>query len=209
MAEVHAVKLYFVPRTRSSRPRWVLEELEESYELVRMDPRQGDTTTPEHLARHPLGDVPVLEDDEGRTLFESAALCMQLADLHPEKKLAPAPGTFERGLYYQWILFAMTELEVPLVTLLSHTRFLPEGERDPKQAEDAKERFLKGGKAIEAHLATHSHLLGADFTAADVVMCSVLTWARWLEILEDGFPQTLRYIERCLERPAAKRAFTP
>ena len=43
----------------------------------------------EHLARHPLGRVPVLEDDNGRLLFESAAICLQIADTHPEAGLSP------------------------------------------------------------------------------------------------------------------------
>ena len=42
------MKLYYVPQTRSNRPRWLLEELGEPYEMVRLDPRQGDTKTPEY-----------------------------------------------------------------------------------------------------------------------------------------------------------------
>ncbi len=61
----------------------------------------------EHRARHPLGRVPVLEDDEGRFVFESAAICLHLADLHPQAGLAPVPGTHDRALLYQWTVFAL------------------------------------------------------------------------------------------------------
>ena len=44
------MKLYYVPRTRASRPRWVLEELGVPYDLVRLDPAKGETRAPEHLA---------------------------------------------------------------------------------------------------------------------------------------------------------------
>ena len=54
------MKLYFVPSTRSTRPRWLLEELGVPYELVPLD--RAQTKSPEHLARHPLGHVPVIED---------------------------------------------------------------------------------------------------------------------------------------------------
>src|SRR5215216_2978564 len=103
-----SLRLYFVPRTRSLRPRWLLEELGVPYELVRLE--SADTKTPEYLAVHPLGRVPALVDD-GVALFESAALYLHLADKYGEGKMAPAPGTIERGLYYQWILFASASLE--------------------------------------------------------------------------------------------------
>ena len=94
------MKLYYVPKTRASRPRWVLEELGVPYELVRLDPARAETRSAEHLERHPLGHVPVLED-RGQQIFESGAICLHLADLFPEKRLLPPPGSVERGLAYQ------------------------------------------------------------------------------------------------------------
>jgi len=70
----------------------------------------------EHARRHPLRRVPVLETDDGM-LFESAALCLHVADLHPDAGLAPPPGTYERGQVYQWVSFAMTELEPAVLRL--------------------------------------------------------------------------------------------
>ena len=39
------MKLYYVPNTRSNRPRWMLEELEVPYDLVRLDPKKGENKT--------------------------------------------------------------------------------------------------------------------------------------------------------------------
>ena len=60
------MKLYYVPMTRSNRPRWMLEELEAPYELVRLDPNKGDNKTPEYLAINPTGKVPSLVDGTSR-----------------------------------------------------------------------------------------------------------------------------------------------
>ena len=201
------MKLYFVPRTRSTRPRWMLEELGIPYELARLDPRKGENRAPEYLKLNPLGHVPTLVDGD-HALFESAAICMQLADLHPEKGLAPKVGTRERGEYYQWIFFGMTELEPALVQVMLHTMFLPEAQRDPKMAEDGKERYAKATKAIEDHLLTHTNLCGADFTAADVVMTSIFAWANFLDLVDERFPNVVAYMQRNLERPAARRALS-
>jgi glutathione S-transferase len=80
---------------RPIRVAWVLEELGEPYEITVMT--REESNGEEHRVRHPLGRVPVLEDDDG-FVFESAAICLHLADLHPNAGLAPAPGTHERAL---------------------------------------------------------------------------------------------------------------
>lgn len=57
------MRLYHVPNTRSTRVLWLLEETGAPYDLTLMtgDERRGET----HATRHPLGRVPVIEDDEG------------------------------------------------------------------------------------------------------------------------------------------------
>ncbi|MEZ4302554.1 MAG: glutathione S-transferase N-terminal domain-containing protein, partial [Polyangiaceae bacterium] len=104
------MKLYFAPRTRATRPRWLLEQLGEPYELVNVDLEKGEHKQLPYLRIHPLGRVPALVDGDA-VIFESIAICMYLADKYPEKKLAPPVGTPERGQYYQWMLFAASELE--------------------------------------------------------------------------------------------------
>ncbi len=99
------MQLYFAPRTRASRPRWLLEELEVPYELVKLDLSKQESRTPAYVALHPFGEVPVLVDGDV-TLFESSAICLYLADRFPEKRLAPSLGSPDRGPYLQWMLFA-------------------------------------------------------------------------------------------------------
>lgn len=109
------------------------------YETETIDMMKGEHKLPSYMKVHPLGRVPALEDN-GFVMFESAAIVMQLADKYPEKGLAPAVGTTERAEYYQWILCAMTEAEPPLVTILMHTRFLPQAERSPERPPLPEER---------------------------------------------------------------------
>ena len=77
------MKLYFAPRTRATRARWLLEELGVPYELVKLDLARQENTTPAYLAVHPLGEVPALVDGEV-TLLESLAICLHLADRYGE-----------------------------------------------------------------------------------------------------------------------------
>ena len=197
------MKLYYVPRTRASRPRWILEELGIPHELVRLDPSKGETRTPEHLARQPLGHVPVLEDGDLH-LFESLAICLYLAEKVPGKALLPPPGTAARALAYQWLFFAATELE-PQAALISAENRKPEAERNLAVAEEAKARFRKAAAVLEPVLADHPFVLGQEFSVADVVLGSVLSWGKALGAL-GGLPAVEEYLARLKQRPAWKRS---
>jgi len=90
----------------------LLEEIGGPYEPVEIPGAQRRSE--KHLRRHPLGRVPALELSDGTMMFESAAICLQLADLNADAGLIPRVGSAERALVYQWVLFGMTELEGPL-----------------------------------------------------------------------------------------------
>ncbi len=197
------MKLYYVARTRAMRPRWVLEELGAPYELVRLDAAKGETRTPAHLSRHPLGHVPVLEDGEVR-IFESAAICLYLAEKDPSARLLPPPRTPERALAYQWLFYAATELEPPAAALSAQNR-KPEAQRDAAVVADGKERFQKAAAALEPVLARGSYLVGDRFGVADVLVGAVLSWGRALGAYRD-LPAVDAYLARLKERPAWKRA---
>jgi len=218
------MRLYYVPKTRATRPRWVLEELGVPYELVRLDPGRGETRAPAHLQRQPLGHVPVLEDGATR-IFESGAICLHLADRFPEKGLAPPAGTPERAILYQWIFFVLTEIE-PHLAVMSAQRRKPEAERDAALVEASRAQAGRAVRALEPALRAGPWLLGASFTVGDVIVGSLLLWAKALGVAEGrpdeadperaggtGGPAQAappspinEYVARLRERPAWRRA---
>jgi glutathione S-transferase len=197
------MKLYYVPKTRASRPRWVLEEVGVPYDLVRLEPGPGGTRGLEHLARHPLGHVPVLED-RGQYIFESGAICLHLADLFPEKRLLPPLGTVDRGHAYQWVLFSMAEMEPPLIVLSAEAK-KPDAERSAAVVSEARERFRKTALVLEAVLRDRKYLVGDAFGVADVMVGATLAWARAMRLV-DALPSLEGYLSQLRERPAWQRA---
>jgi glutathione S-transferase len=182
---------------RPLRVAWILEELGEQYELTTLTREQAGGE--EHRARHPLGRVPVLEDDDG-FVFESAAICLHLADLHPEAGLAPPPGTHDRALVYQWTIFAPVELEPPLIEAAT------QAERDPERAAAARRRFDVAAGAVSDALEGSEYLVAGRFTVADVLVGTTLGFvARAGRV--DELPANLRdYLARLAQRPAYQRA---
>src|SRR5690349_22968597 len=60
--------------------------------------------SPEYLAINPMGKVPAIRHGD-LVVTENAAICAYLADLVPERQLAPRVGSRERGSYYRWLFF--------------------------------------------------------------------------------------------------------
>ncbi len=188
-------RLYYMPRTRSSRVLWLLEEIGAPYELTEIPGAQR--RSPEHLRRHPLGLVP-LELGDGTTMFESAAICLHLADLNLGAGLIGPLGSTERALAYQCGAFAVTELEAPLFRWI---RELGEGATESP----ARDRFVQAARAIESALDDREWLLGAQFTVADVMCASVLQGAHSRALLRP-WPGLEAYVQRSEARAACARA---
>ena len=198
------MKLYCAPQTRATRPRWMLEEIGAPYELVRLQLSKGEHKRPEYLKIHPHGAVPAYSDGEV-TMFESAAICAYLADKFPDKRLAPPVGSAERGLYYQWLVYSMATMEPPVLKVFLNTRMLPEAQRSAAVAEEGRKQWTDVARALEQSLAGKSFLLGERFTAADVMIGSILGWSRVMALL-DGHRGLQEYTARVTGRPAFGRA---
>lgn len=193
------LKLFYIPNTRASRVRWMLEELQVPYELARID---WATARGEEYRKkvHPLGAVPALQDGD-TVVIESAAIIAHLADKFPEKGLAPPPG--ERGGYYQWIVYAMATLEPLVVAFNDHTRKLPEEQRVSNIADAARRSFVNAAAPVARELHGKEWILGR-FSAADVVLGSVMAWASGIKITDD--PALLGYADRVRARPSWQNA---
>lgn len=182
---------------RPVRVVWTLEELGEPYELVAMTREEGSGE--EHRTRHPLGRVPVLEDDDG-FVFESAAICLHLADLHPEAGLVPPPGTHERALVYQWTVFPPAEIEPPLIETAM------QAQRDPERAAIARSRFDAAAGAVSSALEGTDYLVAGRFTVADVLVGTALAFTARVGFADELPANVKDYLARLAERPAYQRA---
>lgn len=196
------ITIYGVPRSRTMRPLWMLEELGVPYENVNTN-FTGENKTPEFLKLNPNGHIPVLKDGD-TVLFESLAINLYLARKY-DKGLWPR-NVEDEGRAYQWSVWAMTELEEPLLTTLLHRRLYPEDQRDPKKAEDAAHRFEKPLGVLDGALAGRQYLLGDAFTVADLNVASVMAWASLAKLDLAKAANVQAWLARCTARPAFARA---
>jgi len=194
------IELYHTPQTRSLRPRWLLEELDIPYTLHPIDLFGGESNP-----THPLGSVPSVRID-GEIMIESGAICHWLADQFPEKGLAPAHNDTLRRAYEQWMFFNSGTLEPNGISILVHTQILPEQDRVKEIVGFSEKNHQRVLRMLAAELDHEGFLLGAQFSCADILIGSTLTWLP--EMLEP-FPALLAYTQRVTARDAYKRARQP
>jgi glutathione S-transferase len=194
------MRLHHQPRSRSTRVLWLLEELGEPFDLTVM-PREAKQT-PEYLALHPLGRSPVLETEDG-PVFESAALILHVADLHPEAGLIGPLGSYSRALQYQWCFFGMTEIESALMDIAR--QLWKEGKPIEEVVDRATARFVKATDVVAQALEDRDYLVDDEFSVADIVVGSVLAFTRTGQLTE--LPEGVHdYVDRLEARPARQRA---
>jgi glutathione S-transferase len=192
------MRLYHQPGSRSSRVLWALEESGASFETTEISAETKKT--PEYRAIHPLGRAPGFEADGG-PLFESAALCLYVADEGGDSGLNWPVGSYERGLVYQWTLFAATELEPPASAMWAAQRA-----SDAEAETAALERFRNAAQVVETTLAGGEYLVGGRFSIADVMVGDVIGWGKGFDGAFEGLPNLVAYLNRLEARPAYQRA---
>lgn len=202
------IKLFYFPGNANLAPHMVLEELGVPYELVLVDRAKNAHKSAEYMKLNPMGRIPTLVDGD-LVISETAAICLHLADAHPEKKLAPALGSAERGRFYSWLMYLTNTVQAELIFY-----FYPEkiAAADAARAEiKANEEARVGGMfdTIEAALAEHGgpYLMGSHYTILDPYLLMLGRWTRNMARPARTLPKVGAFMTRMLERPAIRRAF--
>ena len=137
------MRLYDHPASGNCmKARIALRQLGVPYESVTVDLFRRETRSPEHMARNPDGRVPVLELDSGRTIPESGAILLYLAEdthLLPEDHL-------ERATVHQWLFFEQNRIDPHIAV----ARFLMLTGRDARHPEFMDALKARGRDALAA-----------------------------------------------------------
>jgi glutathione S-transferase len=184
---------------RDTRVRWALEEAGKSYTVLPVSFQA--MKEPEHLGRHPFGQIPTYEEGD-LAIFESGAIIFHIAQQSPS--LLPDDAN-ARARAVTWIFAALNTVEPPILDL-SIAKFQ---EGDKPWAQDRlplvqgriRERLVKLSDRLG-----DSKWLDGNFSAADLVMVSVLQRLKPSGMLAE-FPILAAYVARAEERPAFQRAF--
>jgi glutathione S-transferase len=190
--------LYHAAPSRSSVALWMLEEIGEPYDIHLLSLKKGENREPAYLAVNPMGKVPALKHGNA-IITEVAAICCYLADAFPKAGLDVPVGDARRGPYLKWLFFGPGVLEGAIMD-----RAFPRTGEPPRAALGYGDFDTAMNVAAQA-IAPGPYLMGAKFTAADVVVGSNLRWATLFKLIPEH-KDFSDYLARLGERPALKRA---
>ena len=214
--------LHYAPRTRAGRALWLLEESGLPYELHVHDMTRRTHEEDAFLALNPDGKLPALVDrgDGSATvpdtvgwpvvITESAAVCAYLGDLAPG--LSPSIGTPARAAYLTWLTYTAAAIEPAFADLVfPRASPAPAGSIGWPPFEAVVARVAR---ALEHSGARGDWILGAQFTAADVMVGGMLRWLKaWGKLPQHGASESGgsggsidRYLAALEARPALQRA---
>jgi glutathione S-transferase len=208
MTNPTTLKLHYYPSNASMAPHMLLEEIGEPYELVLVDRTKGAHKSPEYLKLNPNGLIPVLQDGD-LVLYETAAICLHLADKFQKAHLAPPLGTAERAHFYKWLMWLTNTLQATLILYFYPERWAHDdaGAQVVKALAETKVGAMLD--QLDAEFARHAGpwLLGEHYTALDPFALMLCRWTRGFSRPARSLPQLGPYLQRMLKRPAIGRAF--
>lgn len=170
-------------------------------ERVEHDIDRGETRTADFLRLNPNGRIPVLELEDGRTLAESNAILVYLAE---GTRFLPA-DRFERALALQWLFFEQYSHEPNIATLRYWiTHRLIDDERRPLV--EGKRRWGYAAlDVMERHLEARRYFVGERYSIADIALYA------YTHVAEEGEFDLARYaaVRRWLARIAGEPGHIP
>ena len=206
------IQLHYFPGNASLIPHILLEELGESFELLYVDRAKSAQKSAAYLKLNPNGLIPVLVDGEF-VLYETAAVCLHLADTHTKAGLAPALGTPERAHFYKWLAWLTNTLQAALIIFYYPERWVNEGNAAGAAEVKAHAEAKIGAmlEQLDAQLGSHAArgkdwFLGERYSALDPYAFVLCRWTRGFARPARSLPQLGPYLQRMLSRPAVQKA---
>ena len=207
------------PQNRGFRVMWLLEELEQNYEVINLNLFKLEHFSEEYLRINPKKKVPTLVYNE-HVLSESFAIILHLCEQHSDKEFIPLDSS-NRMKAFEWIAFFMTEIEASLWVYAKHTFAYPPKRRveeilktayfEVKKAFTQLSRYLqeKESSRTKASLKSDTEYTPLwildQFGLVDLCAGYLLSWshARGMELDDETL---LQYFNQIQSRPAYIRA---
>lgn len=161
-----------------------------------VDVMQGEARAEAHLARNSLGEIPVLELDDGSYLSESIAICRYLESLYPEPALMGGNAE-DCAKIEMWNRRMEQQIMGPCAQYGLHVipMFAEKIEQIPEYAESQKRLFARKWAWLDTELADGREFVAGDqFTVADITGMAALMICGFLDGLD--IPEQLSNVQR-------------
>ena len=199
-------KLYNVKAWGSLCVHFLLEEMGVPYQNIWMTEEQ--VKAPEFRVISPLGQIPALGLQDGRSLFESAAIVTYLLSAHPDKKLSPPLGSEDYGEFLSWLNFMSTNVYPAVSVAYYGSPYAMNAEQNDFAIKMAIEKLDELLLVLEKRLESEGPwLMGESYSGLDIYCLMLTIWGRPSEAaLHRKFPHLAQLAQAVRARPKLKAA---
>ncbi|BAY07677.1 glutathione binding-like protein [Calothrix sp. NIES-2098] len=194
------IDLYTFTTPNGRKASIMLEEVELSYNVHKIDITKQEQFTPEYIAINPNSKIPAIVDRETDIkVFESGAILIYLAE-----KTAKLLPTDKKGRFQvlEWLMFQMGGVG-PMFGQLNHfKRFAPE--KIPYAIERYEKETLRIYGVLDKQLSKNEFICG-DYSIADVATYPWVAIYQMQGLTLDNHPNLKRWVETVGQRPAVQR----
>ncbi len=200
------LQLCYSPGTASMIPHLLLREMGLPFELRLFDTEQQAHRSAEYLRLNPNGQIPTLIDDD-LVIYETAAICLHLADQHPAAGMAPALGSVERAHFYKWLMWLNNTLQTTLIVYFYPDRWADDEAAIAQVQQHAETKVGTLLDLLDAELARHGGewLQGDRYSVLDAYTFVLCRWTRRFARPARDLPHLGPYLRRILARPATQQ----
>lgn len=192
------MRLYdFLPSGNCYKVRLLLTQLGISFQSVPINILQGESRTPEFLAKNPNGRVPVLEVALGRYLAESNAILLYLSE---GTDFLPVDA-WERAQVWQWLFFEQYSHEPYIATSRYWISILQRAEDYADAIAQKRAPGLAALSLINDRLSQHPFMVGNRYTIADICLYAYTHVADEGGFELSAFPAIQAWIQRIQSQP--------
>ena len=187
----------YLPSQNAWKVRQLLHHLGRAYRTVEISIFEGEGRSGSYLRVSPTGTVPAIELDDGRTLAESNAILMYLADGTPY-----VPGdAFGRAKVQQWLHFEQERVESVLGALRHWTLTGKLAQRAPALVEAKRHAAQRTLEILERELSERNFIAGDRYTIADIALFAYGSRAAEAGFALDEYPAIRAWIARVEAQP--------
>jgi glutathione S-transferase len=187
----------YLPSQNAWKVRQLLHHLGRAYRTVEVSIFEGEGRGESYLRVSPTGTVPAIELDDGRTLAESNAILMYLADGTPY-----VPGdAFGRAKVQQWLHFEQERVESVLGALRHWTLTGKLARRPPALVEAKRHAAVRTLEILERELSDRDFIAGERYTIADIALFAYGSRAAEAGFALDEYPAIRAWIARVEAQP--------
>ena len=197
-------KLYFAPGSAAMAPHAMLEDIGAPFELVKIDTKTGEQRSADYLRLNPHARVPTLVYDGDRVMYESTAICLFLADRHPDVPFVPARDSKDRGPFLQWMAYLTNTVQEACMHWWHPEKFVDGAGQQEAVKRSAERRTAEMFRFLDGQL-RGPFLCGETFYICDYYAAMLARWTRAMATPAHTNRNVNRLIRAVMQRPGYAR----